>query len=67
MLEMVWLHVGDERCGAREFEERAVALVGFNNHESAVIPRRSRPDLIEVTANDERGRQSRLNEDEHQH
>ena len=55
VVEVVGLHVRDERGLRFELEERAVALVGLDHEPLALVEGCVRPDLVEIAADHEAG------------
>ncbi len=67
VVEVVGLHVGDDRDLGVELGEGAVALVGLDDEQVAPTPHRTGADLVDVAAHDERRRQPRLDQHQGQH
>ena len=65
--QVIGFHVGDDRGLGRELEERAVALVGFDDQPLAVVPRRVRADLVEVATDEEARVPIGLAQDQREH
>ena len=66
-LEVVGLDVGHDGGVAGQLEERAVALVGLDHQQVALVPDRPGADLVDVAADDERRPQPGLDQHEGQH
>ena len=66
-LEVVGLDVGDDGGVAGQLEEGAVALVGLDHEQVALVPDRAGADLVDVAADDERRAQPGLDQHEGQH
>ena len=67
MGQVIGFHVGDDRRLGRELEERAVALVGFDDEPLAVVPRSIRADLVEVATDEEARVPLGLAQDQREH
>ena len=67
VLEVVGLQIGDQPEPRGQFQERPIALVCLHHQQVALVPCRSRTDLVHVAANDERRAETGLSQHEGQH
>ena len=67
VVEVIGFDVRDDRQVGGQLDEGAVALVGLDDEQLAVVPDRTAADLVELAPDDERRLESGLHEREREH